>query len=163
MSGCASTLPATPLCAPPLTTTTRAGSGVIVSRDVPATPWGVVAVIVALPRRPATLTVAVALPVEVTVASDASLVSQRTSRSVMGRPDESTALAVNARVAAPDTVASSGVTLTVRVPRPGPVYWIITGGGVSGGRCSARATTTCVPENSTTPWSFRNSISAVKD
>ena len=81
----------------------------------------------------------------------------------MGRPDESTADAVNVRVPAPATVALSGVTLTVRVPRPGPVYWMVTDGGVSGGRWSARATTTWVPENRTTFSLFRSSIKAVNN
>ena len=51
-NGWASTLPATPVCAPPLTTTRRAGGGTNVMRVEPVMPDGVIALIVVTPRRP---------------------------------------------------------------------------------------------------------------
>ena len=93
---------------------------------------------------------------------DASLVVQRTSRSVTVPPEESTALARNGTEADAGTVVSGGLTVTVFVFVPGPVYWMTTTGVESGGRFAERATTVCVPEKSTTCWSLRSSRRAVK-
>ena len=92
--GCGRTLPATPVCPPPLITTSFVAGGTTVSLDVPTMPVGVVAVRVVKPRLPVAVTVAALLPVAVSVATVGSLVSQLTSRPTTGAFEESTPVAV---------------------------------------------------------------------
>ena len=119
--GKANALPATPVCSPPLINTSFVATGTAVSFELPVTPSGVLAVIVVVPRLPSAFTLAVALAVPMTVATVASLEVQLTSKFAVAAPEESTAVAVYARVGLPTTVVSDGLTVTVLVDLPGPL------------------------------------------
>ncbi len=138
----------------------RAATGSIVSRALPASPVGVVAVMVTAPRFPLPCTVAT-VPTAVTVASDASLDVHASSRFVTGLPAASVPTAVSTASTPACTGMSVGVTAIARAVAPGPTYSSVIGGGGAAGSVNARAVTSCARENSTRPLASSSSISAL--